>query len=67
MNIILSKITCLHTSGFGKSGTTQSGIHLKLVECDDICFVFDHRIVIVGIGVGDSTKIDKRLHLLLFI
>ncbi len=47
MNQILSKIICLHTPGFGKSGTTQSGTHFELVECDDICFVFDHNIAMV--------------------
>ncbi len=45
-------MTCLHMSGFGKSGTTQSGIHIEFEECDDICTLFDHNIAIVGITVA---------------
>jgi hypothetical protein len=54
MNIVLSQITDLHTSGFGKSGTTLSGIHIELVECNDICFLFDHNKVIVDVVVALS-------------
>ncbi len=59
MNQILSKIADLHTSGNGKSGITQSGVHIELVKCD-IRFVFDHNIVIVDIVVACNLTSNGR-------
>ena len=40
------------TSGFGRRGTTQFGSHMVLVECEEISFIFDQRIVSVEIADG---------------
>jgi len=59
MNRVLSRIAGLHTSGNGKSGITQSGVHIELIQCD-MRFVFDHNIVIVDIVMAFNLTSNGR-------